>query len=104
MWNFYLHFQFSFSVLVLDHVASSMSVVYFTFVCVYCGISVENWVFGNVVALFYFLFLVDNVQYLKFYGSVLVCTFVCLVCIMSINFIEGSMCVVCLSFDFVLLF
>ena len=68
--------------------------------CVLWEKCVENWVFGNVVSVFYFLFLTDDVLYLKFYGSVLVCIFGCLVNSMSTNFIEGSMRVVCLQFWF----
>jgi hypothetical protein len=68
--------------------------------CVLWEKCAENWGFVNFVAVFYFLFLTDNVLHLKFYGSVLVCIFVCLVYNMSINFIEVLMCVVCLQFWF----
>jgi membrane protein implicated in regulation of membrane protease activity len=63
--------------LVLDHIASSVSVSKFDVACFCCGMSASKIAFWVIVWLFLFLGPFANVVHTKFYNSVLVFTFVC---------------------------
>jgi hypothetical protein len=105
MWNFFLHFPFIVFLWCCGGGAWSCCQLdkcdYFTFACLYFEIRVSKIGFSVMVWLYFFP-VIAYVLYLKFYGSVLVCTFDCLIYMMSINIIVGSIsiCVVCLQFWF----